>query len=191
MHYGLQSLKDGHTDMKILGGNVEQVNPKTIWILLWIAAGVLLIACINFTTLAIGRSARRAKEVGVRKVIGGERKQLAMQFLSEAVILSVLSAILGLLLAIILLPYFNRLSGRELQFSFSAYPEMIWMLAGLTLLVGLLAGSYPALILSGFKPIDVLKSKIKVSGSNLFTKSLVTVQFVLSIGLIIGRNRPF
>jgi putative ABC transport system permease protein len=186
VRYGLQPLKAGHTDTKIYGGVVEQVNPKTIWILLAIAAGVLLIACINFTTLAIGRSARRAKEVGVRKVIGGERSQLITQFLSEAVILSILSGILGLLLAKLLLPYFNRLSGRELQFSFSTYPEMIWMLTGLTLLVGLLAGSYPALILSGFKPLEVLKSKIRVNGSNFFTKALVTVQFALSIALIIG-----
>jgi len=185
VRFGLQPLKAGHTDTKIYGGSVDQVNPKTIWILLSIAAGVLLIACINFTTLAIGRSARRAKEVGVRKVLGGERRQLVTQFLSEAIILSVFSTILGLLFAKLLLPYFNELSGRELQFSFSLYPEMTWMLGGLTLLVGLLAGSYPALILSGFKPLEVLKSKIKVSGANFFTRSLVTVQFALSIGLII------
>jgi putative ABC transport system permease protein len=185
VRYGLQPLMAGHTDTKIFGGTVEQVNPKTIWILLSIAGGVLLIACINFTTLAIGRSARRAKEVGVRKVIGSERKHLIIQFLAEAVLLSVLSLLIGLLLVKLLLPYFNQLSGRELQFSLSLYPEMTWMLAGLTLLVGLLAGSYPALILSGFRPIEVLKSRIRVNGSNIFTKSLVTVQFALSIGLII------
>ena len=145
----------------------------------------MLIACINFTTLAIGRSARRAKEVGIRKVIGGERRQLIVQFLSEAILLTIISAVLGLLLAKLLLPYFNDLSGRELHFSFALYPEMIWMMGGLILLVGILAGSYPALILSGFKPIEVLKSKIRLSGSNIFTRSLVTVQFALSIGLII------
>ncbi len=186
VRFGLQSLKAGHTDTKIYGGSVEQVNPKTIWILLSIAAGVLLIACINFTTLAIGRSARRSKEVGLRKVIGSGRRQLVMQFLSEAIILSILSATIGLLLAKLLLPYFNDLAGRQLQFSFSLYPEMIWMLAGLTLLVGILAGSYPALIISGFKPIAALQSKIKVSGSNFFTRSLVTAQFALSIALIIS-----
>jgi putative ABC transport system permease protein len=185
VRYGLQPLKAGHTDTKISGGSVEQVNPKTIWILLCIAAGVLLIACINFTTLAIGRSARRAKEVGVRKVIGGQRKQLVLQFLSESVVLSIVSAILGFLLAILLLPYFNSLSGRELNFSFSLFPEMTWMLAGLTLLIGLLAGCYPALILSGFKSIQALKSKVKINGSNFFTKSLVTTQFAVSMGLII------
>jgi putative ABC transport system permease protein len=185
VRFGLQPLKAGHTDTKIWGGPVAQVNPKTIWILLSIAAGVLLIACINFTTLAIGRSARRAKEVGVRKVIGSERRHLVVQFLAEAILLSILSLVLGLLLAKFLLPWFNTLSGRELQFSFSSYPEITWMLAGLILLVGLLAGSYPALILSGFRPVEVLKSKIKVSGANLFTKSLVTFQFALSAGLII------
>jgi putative ABC transport system permease protein len=184
--FRLQPLTAGHTDTKIWGGIVDTIDPKTIWILLSIAAGVLLIACINFTTLAMGRSARRAKEIGLRKVIGGGKKQLVTQFLSEAIVLSILSAILGLLIAKFLLPYFNRLSGRELQFSFSLYPEFKWMLAGLTLLVGLLAGSYPALILSGFKPIEALKGKIKVSGSNFFTKALVTVQFALSIALIIG-----
>ncbi|HET9823850.1 MAG TPA: ABC transporter permease [Chitinophagaceae bacterium] len=185
VRFGLQPLRAGHTDTQIFGGSVDQVNPKTIWILLGIAAGVLLIACINFTTLAIGRSARRAKEIGVRKVIGSERKHLVVQFLAEAILLSFLSLFIGVALVKILLPYFNQLAGRALTFSFSLYPEMSWMLAGLTLLVGLLAGCYPGFILSGFKPIEVLKSKISVSGSNVFTKSLVTMQFALSIGLII------
>src|SRR5688572_20379975 len=185
VRFGLQPLKAGHTDTEIYGGSVEQVNPKTIWILLSIAAGVLLIACINFTTLAIGRSARRAKEVGMRKVLGGVRSQLARQFLAESLVLSILSAGLGLLLAYILLPFFNELSGRSLHFSLTQYPEMIALLAGLVMVVGLLSGSYPALVLSRFKPLDVLKSRIRVNGANLFTKSLVTVQFALSIGLII------
>jgi len=184
--YGLLPLRAMHTYIKIPGGGVDAVNPKNIWIVLSIAFGVLLIACINFTTLAIGRSAGRAKEVGVRKVIGSGKRQLVWQFLAEAILLSVLSALLGLLLVKFLLPYFNELSGRQLSFSFSQYPEMTWMLIGLVLLVGLLAGSYPALVLSGFKPIEVLKSKIKVGGSNIFTRSLVTVQFILSIGLIIS-----
>ena len=186
VRFEFQPLEATHTDTRIWGGSVENVDPKTVWILIGIAAGVLLIACINFTTLAIGRSARRAKEVGLRKVIGGEKRQLIFQFLSESIILAVISALLGLLLAKLLLPWFNNLSGRELKFSFSQYPELLWMIAILTLLVGILAGSYPALILSGFKPVEVLKSKIKVGGSNLFTKSLVTFQFSLSIGLIIA-----
>lgn len=184
--FRLQSLKDIHTNTNIEGGSVAPVNVKNIWILMAIAAGVLLIACINFTTLAIGRSAGRAKEVGVRKVIGSDKRKLVFQFLTEAVLLTIISAGLGFLLAELLLPYFNKLSDRDLQFSFTAYPEITWLFAGLIVLVGLLAGSYPALVLSGFKPVEVLKSKVRVSGSNIFTKSLVTVQFVVSVVLIIS-----
>jgi putative ABC transport system permease protein len=185
-YLGLQSLRSIHTDTKISGGIVSPVAPATIWILLSIAAGVLLIACINFTTLAIGRSAGRAKEVGVRKVIGGTKTSLITQFLSEALLLAFLSAVLGLILAKILLPFFNQLSGRELSLSFIQFPQLFWLLLGLVLLVGLLAGSYPALVLSGFKPVEVLKTKVKLGGSNIFIRSLVTLQFVLSAGLIIS-----
>jgi putative ABC transport system permease protein len=184
--FRLQPLRDMHTNTLVGGGAIEAVSPKNIWILLAIASGVLLIACINFTTLAIGRSAGRAKEVGIRKVIGSAKGQLVFQFLSEAILLSILSAVIGLLLGRMLLPLFNQLSGRELAFSFEQYPEMAWMLLGLVLLVGLLAGSYPSLVLSSFKPVEVLKNKVKVGGANLFTRSLVTVQFILSIGLIIA-----
>ena len=182
--YRLQALTAIHTDAKI--EDPTRVNVKTIWILLSIAAGVLLIACINFTTLAIGRSASRSKEVGVRKVLGARKNQLIFQFLSEALFLTIISTILGLLLANLLLPYFNDLSGRELTFSFKLYPQFAWLLVGLMLLVGLLTGSYPALVLSGFKPIEVLKSKVRIGGSNFFTKLLVTLQFALSIGLIVS-----
>jgi putative ABC transport system permease protein len=181
--YGLQPLREVHTGVDV--DKWSAVDPKNIYILIAIAAGVLLMACINFTTLAIGRSAGRAKEVGVRKVIGSRKKQLIFQFLSESLLLSILSALLGLVLAYVLLPLFNRLAEQSLTFSFSQYPEMIWLLCGLVLLVGILSGSYPALVLSRFKPIEVLKNKIRLAGSNLFTKSLVTLQFVLSIGLII------
>ena len=185
-YFGLQSLNAMHTNTNISGGTVQPVDPKTIWILLAIAAGVLLIACINFTTLAIGRSASRSKEVGIRKVIGGTKKSLIAQFLSEALLLAFLSALLGLLFAKILLPFFNRLSGRDLNFSFTQFPQLLWLIIGLVLLVGLLSGSYPALVLSNFKPVEVLKMKVRLGGSNIFTRSLVTVQFILSAGLIIS-----
>jgi putative ABC transport system permease protein len=184
VRYGLQPLLSIHTDTKVWGGDVAAVKPKTIWILLAIAFGVLLIACINFTTLAIGRSASRAREIGVRKVVGSGRSELIFQFLAEALLLTIFAVLLGLLLGSFLLPYFNQLSGKELAFSFAQFPELIWLLIGLTLVVGILSGSYPALVLSGFKPLDVLKQKIKVGGSNFFTKTLVTVQFILSIGLV-------
>lgn len=184
--FRLQSLTEIHTDLKISASGETGTDLKYTWILLAIAGGVLLIACINFTTLAIGRSAGRAKEIGVRKVIGSGRKQLIFQFFTESLVLTTFSAILGLLMAQWLLPYFNQLSEKNLSFSFPQYPGLIWWFAALILLVGVLAGSYPALVLSRFKPIEVLKNKITLGGSNIFTKSLVTFQFVLSTGLIIS-----
>ena len=185
VRYALQPMANMHVNPRV-GGGVDPIDPKTVWILLSIAAGVLLIACINFTTLAIGRSAGRAKEVGIRKVVGGRKRELMFQFLTEAFLLTIFSALLGLLLVSFLMPYFNQLSGRELVFSFSQFPEMAWLLAGLVLIVALIAGSYPALVLSRFNPIDVWRHKMKLGGSNFFTRSLVTLQFVLSVGLIIS-----
>jgi putative ABC transport system permease protein len=185
VRYALQPLLNMHVNPRI-GGGVDPIDTKTVWILLSIAAGVLLIACINFTTLAIGRSAGRAKEVGIRKVVGGRKRELIFQFLTEAFLLTFFSTVIGLFLVKLLMPYFNQLSGRELQFSLSQFPQMGWLLAALVILVGLIAGSYPALVLSRFNPIDVWRQRMKLSGSNLFTRSLVTLQFVVSVGLIIS-----
>ncbi len=184
--YRLQSLSAIHSNPEIAGGMVASVNPRNIWILLAIAGGVLLIAVINFTTLAIGRSANRAREIGIRKVVGSSRSLLIGQFMTEALVLAVISGLFGLLLAYLLLPYFNDIAGRELVLSFTEFPQMATLFAGMTLLAGLLAGSYPALMLSGFRPLDVLRDKIRLGGSNVFTKSLVTTQFVLSSGLVIA-----
>ena len=185
--YGLLPLQSIHTDVRINDvSGTEPVDRRTIWIILFIAASILLIACINFTTLAIGRSAGRGKEVGVRKVMGAERKQLILQFLSEAFLLSILSTIIGLLSSRLLLPYFDYLAGRNLKFSFSLYPEMSWLILGMIGVVAIFSGGYPALLLSKFKAIEVLKNKIRLAGSNAFTRALVTVQFTLSAGLIIS-----
>jgi len=186
-NFALQPVKEMHTDTRIEWGPPgTTTDPKNIWIMLAIAAGIVLIASINFTTLAIARSAGRAKEVGVRKVIGGRRGQLIYQFLTESVLLTILSAVLGLILAYALLPWFNQLSGKTLVLSFHRWPQLIWMLLGVVLLVGLIAGSYPALVLSGFNAIAVLKNKVRLGGENLFTKTLVTFQFVISIGLVVA-----
>jgi putative ABC transport system permease protein len=184
--YRLQPLRDMHTQTMVAGGEVPPVEPRSIWTLVAIAAGVLAIACINFTTLAIGRSAGRAREVGVRKVMGSDRRRLVGQFLTESVLLTVLSGVAAMGLAHALLPAFNRLADRDLVLSFRQFPEMGWLLGGLVLLTGLVAGAYPALVLSGFRPVEILRSKIRLGGSNFFTKSLVTGQFVLSVGLIVS-----
>jgi putative ABC transport system permease protein len=157
---------------------------KLAWILLGIGGIILIIACINFTTLAIGRSAGRAREIGVRKVVGASRNQLSRQFLAEAMLLSLCSTGLGVLLAKTLLPVFNDLTGKELAFSFNQFPELWGLIPALAILVGGLAGSYPAFVLSGFSPLETLKNKLKISGGNWFTQSLVTFQFVLSVGLM-------
>ncbi len=184
----LQPLLSIHTDTWFHGysfTDYEKIDPATIWILLGIAGGILLIACINFTTLAVGRSAARSKEVGLRKVVGAEKRQIVFQFLLEAIMLSAISAILGLVLADMALPWFNQLAGRELHFSFGRNFYQLSLIAGVALLAGILAGSYPALVLAQFKPVEILKSKIRLGGSNLFTKVLVTFQFALSIALIV------
>ena len=182
----LEPIKAIHTNTRLNGVKVSPVDPKMIWMLLIIAAGVLLIACMNFTTLAIGRSASRSKEVGVRKVIGGTKRALMFQFFTESILLTLLSTVAGILLAIRLLPYFNRLSGRELVFSITQFPQLIGLIIAMMGIAGLLAGFYPALLLSAFKAADVLKTKVKLGGSNLFTKSLVTLQFALSAAMIIS-----
>ena len=184
----LQPLLSIHTDSWFHGysfTDYEKIDPATIWILLGIAGGILLIACINFTTLAVGRSAARSKEVGLRKVVGAERRQIVFQFLLEAVLSSVISAVLGLLLADLALPWFNQLAGRDLHFSFGENFLPLLLIGAVALLAGILAGSYPALVLAQFKPVEILKSRIRLGGSNLFTKSLVTFQFALSMALIV------
>ncbi len=182
--YGLQPLTDVHTNAKI--DQWGAVNSRNIWILIGIAVGILLIACVNFVTLAISRSASRLTEVGIRKVIGSSKRQLIYQFLSESLLVSLLSAVPGLILAYTLLPFFNELSGRSLPLSFSLYPQIWVILAGVILLTGTLSGIYPAMVISGFKPSAVMKTNLRFSGSNLFTRSLVSFQFVLSIGLIVS-----
>lgn len=180
--FQLQRLADVRTNPKI-DGVASTIDSKYIWLLIGIASGILLIACINFTTLSIGRSAKRVKEIGLRKVIGGKRKQLLYQFLSESILLSFLAAFLGLIILVVLLPIFNTLAETNLQLSLTQFPELAIYIAALVLLTGILAGAYPAFIMSGFKPASALKNNINLSGSNLFTKSLVTLQFVLSIAL--------
>ena len=160
------------------------VSPSLSLILLAIGGIILLIACINFTTLSIARSASRAREIGVRKIVGASRGQLARQYLMEAILLSCLSTVVGIALAAVLLPIFNRMSDKQLFFDFQQFPELFWLIPGLALVVGTLAGSYPALVLSGFSPLETLKSKLKIGGENWFTKSLVTFQFILSVGFM-------
>jgi len=157
-----------------------------IMLLSTIAGFVLLIACINFMNLATARSEQRVREVGVRKVLGASRKRIIFQFLGEALFLSFLALMLGVLLAILALPGFLQLSGTNFTPDFANWQLWILLLI-LGLVTGLVAGSYPAFYLSRFKPIEVLKKMTnRDKGGSLLRKSLVTFQFVISIFLIIA-----
>ncbi|HEY4108612.1 ABC transporter permease [Puia sp.] len=147
---------------------------------------ILLLACINFMNLATARSEKRAKEVGIRKTIGSLRSHLIAQFLGESVLLAFLSFILAVALAALSLPWFNHLSGKLMSFPWTS--AFFWGLSlGCTLLTGLLAGSYPAFYLSGFRPVKVLKGAFKTGkGASTPRKVLVVMQFSISLALIIG-----
>lgn len=183
----LQPIGSVHTTT---GYGVElgkSVSPFFLDILLIIAALIQIIACINFMNLSTARASKRAKEVGVRKVIGAERKDLIKQFLSESFMLSLLSVIIALPLLLLLMPYLNQITQADIRPSFLRNYSLWLMLAGIVGATGLVAGSYPAFYLSAFKAIKVIKgnftSQISAAG---IRRSLVVFQFVLSIVLIAG-----
>lgn len=183
--YKLQPLSDVHLDTQI-NGLSEASDPTYSYILGVIGGVILLIGCANFMILSIGRSSSRAKEIAVRKVVGAGKKQLVLQFWTEALVLSLVSALLAIGLVYLLLPTFNQLSDKQMQFAAMINLQNVLVLVGLTFLAGVIAGIYPALVLSGLKSLDVFRRKIKLGGANFFTKSLVTFQFALSIVLVLG-----
>jgi putative ABC transport system permease protein len=151
-----------------------------------IAFFVLLIACINFMNLSTARSANRAREVGMRKVVGAFRFQLIRQFLSESILISILAMLLSIALVELTLPWFNAFVEKELSVNYLSNPTVVLGLLGITLFVGVVAGSYPALFLSHFQPIAVLKGTFKNTGKGVaFRKILVAFQFAISIFLLI------
>jgi putative ABC transport system permease protein len=162
-------------------------NSSYIYIFSFIAILILVIACVNFMNLSTARSANRAKEVGIRKVVGSTRTNLITQFLTESLLLSFFSMLLALGFALLLLPIFNTLSGKELHAAILFSPRFLALLTALVFLVGCLAGSYPAFYLSSFQPIKVLKGSIATGfKSSWLRSSLVVFQFFISIGLIVG-----
>lgn len=175
--YLYSNFKDGY----ISGGRIEYVRLFSI-----VAIFILLIACINFMNLTTARSIKRSREIGVRKVVGAIRPALIRQFIGEAIIVAGLAMIVALLLLFFFLPMFNSLTQKQIAFPFQHWT--FWAsIIGLIFVTGLLSGSYPALFLSSFRPIVVLKGVMKVSSSaNWFRKGLVVFQFALSSLLIIG-----
>ncbi len=186
--YFLQPFTDMHmsTEIPAQNGLTNASNPLYSYILSGIALFVLLIACINFVNLTVARSVRRAKEIGIRKVVGSSRKQLIFQFLGESFLLCFLAFALAILIVQLVLPVFNHLSNKALAISYLLDAKLISGYLLLFLLTGLLAGFYPAMVLSGYRPVATLYSKFNLGGKDYLQKSLVILQFSLASFLIIG-----
>jgi putative ABC transport system permease protein len=186
--YFLQPYLDMHlnTELPESNGITNTSNPMYSYLLSGIALFVLLIACINFVNLTIARSVKRAKEIGIRKVIGSNRKQLIYQFLGESFFLCTVAFALAIALVQLLLPLFNELANKALAISYLFDAKLIAGYIALYIITGLLAGFYPALVLSGYNPVQTLYSRFQIAGKNYLQKSLVILQFTLASFLIIA-----
>jgi len=185
--FKLQPISDihlhSHLQIELPGnGNIQYVNALSV-----VAFFILAVACINFMNLSTARSSRRAKEVGLRKVVGAARWQLVSQFFGESVVITLLSLPIAIILVWLALPFFSELAGKTFQIDFFDSKLGLFFL-GIALATGVAAGTYPALFLSGFQPIKVLKGKLQLGGNAhlTFRNVLVILQFVVSIILIIG-----
>ena len=185
--YYLQNLKNIHLDPSIVQEFKDAGDPKYLKIIGSLAILIVLIAAINFMNLSTAQASRRAKEVGIKKVSGSTRSMLIFQFLAESFLLSFISLVLGLIFIKVTLPYFNNLLGANISLNLLSNWYTIPFLIFFTLVVGFLAGSYPALFLSSFNPYEVLKGSLKSSMENgRLRKVLVVFQFAVSIILIVG-----
>ena len=163
-----------------VGGRIEYVRLFSV-----IAIFILIIACINFMNLSTAKASRRLKEIGIKKAVGAGRKTLVFQYLGESILMTFLSLLTAILLVALFLPQFNEITGKQLTLHFSA--TLILSVLGITLMTGIIAGSYPALYLSGFNPITVLKGKLTTSAREIWArKGLVVFQFAVSVILIVS-----
>lgn len=163
-------------------------NMAYVYIFSAVAFFILLLATINYMNMATARSANRAREVGMRKVVGAYRRQLITQFLSESVLMAFIALVIALVIVFICLPDFNQLAGKSVQFNWFSQPIVILAILLITLLVGILSGSYPSFYLSSFVPMTVLKGSVSKAGkkSGLLRRALVVIQFFIAIVMIIG-----
>lgn len=186
--YSLQPFLDMHlsTELPAQNGLSGASNPVYSYILSGIALFILLIACINFINLTVARSVKRAKEIGIRKVVGGERIQLILQFLGESFLLCFIAFALAIILVQLILPVFNHLSNKALSLSYLFDVKLIAGYVFLFIITTLLAGFYPAIILSGYNPVQTLYSRFNLGGKNYLQKFLVVLQFTLASFLIIA-----
>jgi putative ABC transport system permease protein len=189
IHFYLQPFLEIHLDDKsenTRNGLAHGSSPIYSYILSGIAIFILIIACINFVNLTVARSLKRAKEIGVRKVVGSQRKQLMYQFLGESFFLSFIAFTLAILLTQIVLPTFNELANKQLALSYLMDIKLVSGYLALFLVTGLIAGFYPAMVLSGFSPAQTLYNRTRLAQKNYLTRGLVVFQFALSVCLVIG-----
>jgi putative ABC transport system permease protein len=187
MTHFLQPLANVHLNPKINNeAGLSASDPVYSYILSGIAVFILLIACVNFVNLTVAHSIKRAKEIGVRKVIGSSRKQLILQFLGESFTLCLISFLSAILIVQAVLPVFNDLSNKALALSYLFDVKLILSYITLLLLTGVFAGFYPALVLSGYSPVQTLYSRLSFSRKNYLQKSLIVLQFAIATFLIIA-----
>ena len=178
----LQPLSEMHVNSEFRDGIARVTEPTMLYILGGVALLILLIACINFTTMAISRAAARGHEVGIRKSIGASKGQLVLQYMTEALVLTCISILAGVFLAELMESYFNQLFNTEIALALDFF--VIATILALILLVTVAAGFYPSLVLASFKPIKILRNQLNISGKSNLRKSLVVFQFVMSLMLI-------
>ncbi|MBC6489891.1 ABC transporter permease [Flavihumibacter stibioxidans] len=188
VHYGLQAFESMHLDTVYQADNglVDASNPMYTYILSGIALLILVVACINFVNLTLGQALKRSREIGIRKAMGSQRSQLVTQFLGEALVLCSIAFLLAVGMVITVLPYFNTLANKALSFSYLLDAKLIFGYGLLLFATALLAGFYPALVLSGFNPVQTLYGKAVLSGRSLLAKGMVVFQFTLATFLIMA-----
>lgn len=188
VYLNLQALTDIHLDPSFNGtGDFEAGGDyDTVMIYIAIAVFMLLIACINFMNLSTAGASKRVKEIGVRKVMGSDRSHLIFQFLAEAFIMICISLVLALIGAKVALPFFNEFTGKQLNLLPFIHPEVLLVFGGFLILVTLMAGGYPAFVLSGFQPVDSMKKRLAKGKSGGLRSGLVVFQFAVSVGLFIA-----
>lgn len=186
IHYVLQPVTDIHLHSQ-MGNEPEELGSMSyIYVFSAVAVFMLLIACINYMNLTTARSARRAKEIGIRKVTGSSRWQLVAQFLVESALTAIVAMLLSLILIALFLPVFNSISGKSIGLSSLLHPDTILILTGIILFVGLLGGSYPAFYLSRFNPVGMLKSSLSTGSGNVtLRRILVVTQFSIAMIMLI------
>jgi putative ABC transport system permease protein len=186
MQYGVQPITAIHLHSNLEREPEELGNMSYIWIFSAVAFFMLLIACINYMNLTTARSARRAKEIGIRKVTGSTKKQLVLQFLTESLLTACVAVLLSMLLVIVLLGVFNSLSGKAFTIHTLLQPFNIVLLVSIILFTGLVGGSYPAFYLSAFKPVSILKGSLSNASGNVnLRRTLVVLQFSISMIMLI------